>query len=136
MNPSLHSPTICTRIADIRLEAEGLVLITFTQDAELDEACAIEILSAILTLTLGKPHCLLYDFNQKSVLLSNIAKRLASRRGPDESKLMGRAFLTYTLQNDLEAGHFIHHAKPVCETQIFRTHSAAVDWLKTRLLSR
>jgi hypothetical protein len=121
---------ISTSIADVTILEEGIILIQFTKDAELDEPCAIEILHAILNLTAGKPHTLLYDLNTKSVLFSNIAKKLASLRNQKESKLMARAFLTSTLQNDMEAGHFIHYSKPESETRIFHIREEALAWLR------
>jgi hypothetical protein len=130
---SPQTKKIHTTLADLVMKEAGIILITFIKDGELNETCAIEILSGILELSGGKPHCLLYDFNNKSVLLSNIAKKMASGRGPEESKLLARAFLTSSLQNDLEAGHFIHHSKPASETRIFRSSPEALNWLRTWL---
>jgi hypothetical protein len=124
---------LTTSIATLHVEERGLIVIIFTKDAELDERCAIEILSAIHQLSEGNAHALLYDFNGNWIRLSNIAKKLASARNSTESKLNARAFLTSSLQHEMEAGHFIHYSKPVCETRIFKEKKEAIAWLRSHL---
>jgi hypothetical protein len=124
--------SVSTSLATLRLEEDRIIRILFVQDGDLNEAAAIEILGGIIKLSEGKPQALLYDFNQRSVLLSNIAKRLASARNEQDSNLLARAFLTYNLQNNIEATHFIQYNKPLCETRIFQKEELALAWLRQK----
>ncbi|HEV7230889.1 MAG TPA: hypothetical protein VGO45_06150 [Bacteroidia bacterium] len=125
---------ISTPMADLSILNGNLIYILFTHDGEIDEPHGVEILSATVQLADSKPHTVLYDFNKKNILLRNIAKQFAAVRNEHESHIYGRAFLTYTLQNEIEAKHFINYNKPLCETRIFKEKQLAMDWLNEMIL--
>jgi len=120
-------------IADVFLLEDKIVGVRFTKDGELNEAVAIDILKAVLDLAEGKPHAIYYDFNKYNVLLSNIAKKLASVRNDLDSNLIARAFLSRNLMNQIEANHFIQYSKPLAETKVFQTEDEALTWLRSKI---
>lgn len=124
---------ILTGLASVSLEEDKILRILFVRNGDLTEAEAIGILGAVLRLSKGNPHALLYDFNRKSILLSNIAKKLASVRNEHDSNMLARAFVTYNLQNNMEATHFINHSKPLCETKVFHSNEEALAWLRSKI---
>jgi hypothetical protein len=124
---------ITVSIADVFLLEEKIIGIRFTKDGELDELVAIDILRAVLVLAEGKPHAIYYDFNKYNILLSNIAKKLASVRNDLDSNLIARAFLSRTLMNQIEANHFIQYSKPLAETRVFQEEEEALSWLRARI---
>ncbi|MEO8761702.1 MAG: hypothetical protein ABI388_09700, partial [Bacteroidia bacterium] len=60
--------------------SEHVIEVFFTRDAEVDEKIAIEILTRIIELTEGGPHALLYDFNKRNVILSDITRKISGVR--------------------------------------------------------
>jgi hypothetical protein len=124
---------ISTPIAEVTVSSHGLITVLFTQDGEVDETYGTDILSAIVHLANKKEHVVLYDFNSKDILIRNIARQFVAVRNEHESHILGRAFLCYSLQNQLEAKHFIHYNKPLAETRIFNTLTKAAAWLEKKM---
>ncbi|HXC04000.1 MAG TPA: hypothetical protein VNZ86_04560 [Bacteroidia bacterium] len=129
----MEQKIIPVSIANVFLWEEQLIGIRFTRDGELDEKAAIDILKAVLDLSAGKPHAIYYDFNNYNILLSNIAKKLASVRNDLDSNLIARAFLSRNLMNQIEANHFIQHSKPLAETRVFQSEKEALKWLRAKI---
>ncbi|MFI5149111.1 MAG: hypothetical protein ACHQRM_05210 [Bacteroidia bacterium] len=124
---------IAVSLANVYLIEEKIIAIVFTRDGELDETCAIDILKAILELAEGGPHALYYDFNNHNILLTNIAKKLASVRNELDSNLIARAFRSRNLMNQIEANHFIQYSKPLAETRVFQGEAEALQWLRIKI---
>lgn len=104
----------------------------FDKDIEIDQQASIEILSLIMNLSEGKPHALLYNFNQQNIILSEIARKFSGVRNYRNSNLVARAIVTQSLSSSLEAKHYISNVNPAADTMVFKTKEEAVEWLHQR----
>lgn len=106
----------------------------FEKDVEIDEKLSVEILSVIHMLAGNQPHALLYNFNNRNVIISEIARKISGVRSYTNVHLIARAFVTQSLTSSLESSFYIKNDNPAAETRMFETREKAVDWLneKTR----
>ena len=114
---------------------EHIIEIFFVRDAEIDEKMSIEILNEIILLSGGGPHALLYNFNKKNVLLSDIARKLSGVRNYNNVNLISRAMVTQNMVSGIESSHYINHDKPEAETKLFNTKEKAMVWLNQKVES-
>ncbi len=112
---------------------EHVIEIFFTRDAEIDQVMAIEILHEIINLSQGQPHALLYNFNKKNVLLSDIARKLSGVRNYNNANLISRAMVTQTMVGGIESTYYINHDKPEAETKLFNEKEKALEWLNEKV---
>jgi hypothetical protein len=106
-----------------------IIEFTFDKDVEIDQQMSIEILSAIMSLSDGKPHALLYNFKEQNIILSEIARKFSGARNYRNSNLVARAIVTQSLSSSLEANHYINKTSPSADTVIFKSRAEAVAWL-------
>ena len=112
---------------------EHVIEIFFLQDAEIDEKVALEILTQIVSLSAGGPHALLYNFNKKNVLLSEIARKLSGVRNYNNVNLISRAMVAQNMVSGIESSHYINHDKPSAETKFFTNREEALNWLNVKV---
>jgi hypothetical protein len=105
----------------------------FEKDIEIDEKLSVEILSAIHALAGGKPHALLYNFNNRNVIISEIARKLSGARSYTNALLIARALVTQSFTSSLESSYYIKNDNPAAETRMFNTKEKAVDWLNEKI---
>ena len=108
---------------------EHIIEISFIRDGEIDEKMALDILSKIVTLSEGGSHALLYDFNKRNVVLSDIAKKLSGVRNYNNVNLISRAMVTQSMVSNIESSHYIQNTKPEAETKVFKDREEALTWL-------
>ena len=110
-----------------------IIEIYFDKDGEIDQVMAIDILNKIITLSLGDPHALLYNFNDKNVLLSDIAKKLSGVRNYNNANLISRAMFSKNIVSNMESTHYIKNAHPQAETRLFNDREKALTWLNVKV---
>lgn len=103
--------------------------IVLLKDAEIDEKMVVEILDGILKLNNGEPHCLLYNFNDKNIILSELARKISGARNYNNANLIARAIFTQNMASNMESVFYINHDKPAAETKIFSEREKALEWL-------
>lgn len=108
---------------------EHVIEISFVRDAEIDENMALDILTKIITISEGGPHALLYNFNKKNVVLSDIAKKLSGVRNYNNVNLISRAMVTQSMVSNIESSHYIQNTRPEAETKVFNDREKALAWL-------
>lgn len=113
--------------------SEHVIEVFFTRDAEVDEKIAIEILTRIIELTEGGPHALLYDFNKRNVILSDITRKISGVRNYNNANLISRAFVSQTMTGNMEASFYINHERPLAETKLFNNKEKAMEWLNQKV---
>ncbi len=121
---------ITTSFAEFSLVEPGIICIKMLNSFELAAEQAQEILDHTTTLSEGKQHALLYDFNNQNVLITQIAKQMAQPRVAANSNLCGRALIVYNLSNKLETNNFINTHKPLTPTKVFSTVKEAIPFLR------
>ena len=112
---------------------EHVIEIFFIRDTEIDEKMSVEILNKIIILSEGGPHALLYNFNKKNVLLSDIARKLSGVRNYNNVNLISRAMVTQSMASSIESSHYINHDKPEAETKLFDSTEKALAWLNQKV---
>jgi len=117
----------------IKRISEHVIEIFFIRDSEIDEKMALDILSKIVELSAGGPHALLYDFNKKNVLLSDIAKKLSGVRNYNNVNLISRAMVTQSIVSNIESSHYVQNTKPEAETKVFDDREKALTWLNIKI---
>jgi hypothetical protein len=117
----------------IKRISEHVIEIFFIRDSEIDEKMALDILSKIVELSAGGPHALLYDFNKKNVLLSDIAKKLSGVRNYNNVNLISRAMVTQSMVSNIESSHYVQNTKPEAETKVFDDREKALTWLNIKI---
>lgn len=110
-----------------------IIEIFFDKDGEIDQVMAVDILNKIIELSQGGPHALLYNFNDKNVVLSDIAKKLSGVRNYNNANLISRAMFSKNLVSNLESSHYIKNASPQAETKLFNEREKAVVWLNEKI---
>ncbi len=112
---------------------EHVIEISFIKDGEIDEKMALDILSKIVELSGGGPHALLYNFNKKNVILSEIAKKLSGVRNYKNVNLISRAMVSQNMVSNIESSHYIQNTKPQAETRLFKDREEALIWLNEKV---
>jgi hypothetical protein len=112
---------------------EHVIEIFFIRDAEIDEKMAIELLDKLYTLSEGQPHALLYNFNKRNVIISNIARKLSGIRNYNNANLISRAMVSQNMVSGLESAHYINYDKPDAETKLFKSKEEALEWLNEKV---
>ena len=112
---------------------EYVIEIFFIRDAEIDEKMSIELLDKLLTLSKGQPHALLYNFNKRNVIISNIARKLSGIRNYNNANLISRAMVSQNMVSSLESAHYINYDKPDAETKLFNNKDKALVWLNQKV---
>jgi hypothetical protein len=129
----MDAKRIVLSFCEMYLEEPGIIMTVFSKDTDADETVAVEILSNLIKLSQGEPHCLIYDFNNKNVIIREITRKISSVRDERTSKLICRAFIASSLQNKLESKHFIQAGKPQAETNYFATKEEALIWVRKKM---
>lgn len=117
----------------VRKVNDHVIEFSFEKDTEIDQALSIEILGAIMALSAGKPHALLYNFNSHNIILSEIARKLSGARSYSNAQMIARAIVTQSFSSSLESTHYIKHTNPAADTMIFRERDEAILWLDTKI---
>lgn len=112
---------------------EHVIEIFFTTDGEIDEKMALEILSKIVELSGGGPHALLYNFNQRNVIISEIARKLSGVRNYNNVNLISRAMVAKSMASNMESSHYVQSTKPEAETKVFDDREKALTWLNQKV---
>lgn len=112
---------------------DHVIEIFFTQDGEIDQKIAIEILTKIVELSNGSPHALLYNFNEKNVIISEIARKLSGVRNYNNANLISRAMVTQSMTSNIESSHYVQSTKPEAETKVFKDRETALTWLNKKV---
>jgi hypothetical protein len=120
---------------NIYFEQPHLVMVKFTKDTDVDEPVAVEILSALIKLTKGEPHALIYDFNKKNIIIREISRKISGVRDERTANLVCRAFIAPSLQNKLESKHYIQSGKPAAHTNYFNKKTEAIAWAREKVAS-
>ncbi len=128
--------TIPFALGEVSLIDEQIVCVTLLRDGEVDEAIIGDLIRATLQLSEGRPHAILQDFNNKNVSSSTVAKKTVSGRTEQDDHVFARAFVSYNLHNQLETTHFIQYYKPGVRSQIFKSKTEAVQWLREVIKER
>jgi len=118
--------------------SDHIIEFYFDKDVEIDQELSVEILGHIMSLSAGKPHALLYNFNKQNILLSEIARKLSGARNYSNAQMIARAIVTQSLSSSLETKHYIKNTNPAADTRVFETREAAIEWLneKTKELEK
>jgi hypothetical protein len=116
-------------LGEVSLIQDNIVCVTLLKDGEVDEAIAVQLIKATITLSKGKPYSILIDFNDKDVPSTSLAKQMVAARSEHESKIIARAIAGQNLASKIEITFFIQHYKPSVETRIFNTRAEGLAWL-------
>ncbi len=111
---------------------EHIIEFIFEKDVEVDHAISIEILGIIMTFSEGKAHSLLYNFNNRNILISDIARKFSGPRSFSNSAMMARAIISQSLPSSLEANHYVKNTDLAAETRVFGAREEAVAWLQEK----
>ena len=117
----------------IKKISEHVIEISFSKDGEIDERMALEILTIIVKLSDGGSHALLYDFNKKNVIISEIARKLSGVRNYNNANLISRAMVTQSMASNIESSHYVQSTKPEAETKVFNDREKALSWLNAKV---
>jgi hypothetical protein len=112
---------------------EYLIEIHFSKDVEIDEKLSVEILGIILSLSDSKPHALLYDFNNKNIIIADVTRKISAARSYINANLIARAFVTQNIASSMESAFYIKNGNPASETLLFDTRQKAIDWLNIKV---
>jgi hypothetical protein len=129
----MNTSTVNLDFCEISVAEPGIILILFKKDTDLDESAAVQLLSALVPLTQGEPHALVYDMNKKDIIIREITRKISGVRDARTSNLICRAIVAGTLQNRLEAKHYIQSGKPSAETKYFNYPEDALKWAREQL---
>ena len=110
-----------------------VIEVLFTQDVEIDQKVAIEILTGIMALSEGEPHALLYDFGKNHVIFSDVARKISGVRNYNNANIISRAMVSQTMTSNMEISFYISHDKPQAETKFFDAKEKALTWLNQKV---
>ena len=107
----------------------------FEKDVEIDPQLCKEIVRAIRFFSKGQYHALLFNFNGRHIILSEIARKLSGSKDYSNSKLIARAIVTQSMTSSLETSHYIQNSKPAADTGLFTSKEKAIEWLNEKALA-
>ncbi|HTA63099.1 MAG TPA: hypothetical protein VK835_11615 [Bacteroidia bacterium] len=112
---------------------EHVIEVFFSKDAEVGEKMSIELMDKLYTLSGGQSHALLYNFNKRNVIISDIARKLSVHRNYNNVHLISRAIVSQNMASGIESAHYINYDKPDAETKLFNSKDKAFVWLNEKV---